>query len=87
MKELEKKLDKFSKNKDHEYYKWKLNSVAKILVNINENMSMLQRMNHLKGYYSGTDTSNYRSRGSSSMESEQGSLKLGNLATTREQAK
>lgn len=48
---------------------------------------MLQRMNHLKGYYSGSETSNYRSRGSSSIESEQSSLKLGNFATTREEAK
>ena len=65
--ELEQKLEKFNKHKEFQYYKWKLHSVTKILSNIHENMSMLQRITHLKGYYSGTDTSNYRSRGSSSI--------------------
>ena len=74
-------MEKFNKHKDHEYYKWKLHSVSKILTNIQDNMSMLQRITHLKGYYSGTDTSNYRSRGSSSLESEPGSIKLGNLTS------
>lgn len=37
---------------------------------------MLQRITHLKGYYSGTDTSNYRSRGNSSIESERCSAKV-----------
>lgn len=36
---------------------------------------MLQRINNLKGYYSGTETSNYRSRGSS-INSEQGEAKI-----------
>jgi hypothetical protein len=58
-----------SKHKDYEYYRWKLHSVGKIIANINDNMSMLQRITNLRGYYSGTDTSNYRSRGSSSLES------------------
>lgn len=39
-------------------------------------MAMLQRITHLKGYYSGTETSNYRSRGSSSINSELGEAKI-----------
>ena len=48
---------------------------------------MLQRISHLKGYYSGTDTSNYRSRGSSSVESERDSIKLGSFATDKDEVK
>lgn len=43
-------------------------------------MGMMARINHLKNYYSGTDSSNYRSRTSSSCESERRDMKLGDLA-------
>jgi hypothetical protein len=47
-------------------------------------MDMMARINHLKKYYSGTDSSNYRSRASSSCESEYREIRLRDLANVQQ---
>lgn len=81
MNSLEDKLRKFNRDKNHEYYKWKLKSVATILGNISENMTMLRRMNELRNYCSGTESSSNQSRCKSSLDRSSRNIKLGQFAS------
>jgi hypothetical protein len=72
---------KLNKDKNQEYYKWKLKSVATILCNISENMAMLRRMNELRNYCSGTESSSSQSQVKSSLERSSKNIKLGQLAS------
>jgi hypothetical protein len=72
---------KLNKDKNQEYYKWKLKSVATILCNISENMTMLRRMNELRNYCSGTESSSSQSQVKSSLERSSKNIKLGQLAS------
>ena len=46
----------------------------------------MARINHLKSYYSGNDSSNYRSRASSSCESEHREIRLRDLANMQQKS-
>lgn len=72
---------KLNKDKNQEYYKWKLKSVTTILCNISENMAMLRRMNELRNYCSGTESSSSQSQVKSSLERSSKNIKLGQLAS------